>query len=102
MTILHSLVVVGVGVVAVVVARSAVDLSSRGVATGDLASSRESSKLVTLDSNVAVGGSFGSKRLVLLFLPSSIDDKSLLRDNCFLNMTPHRGNSKGDAKDLAT
>ena len=96
MTILHFLVVVvvvGVGVVAAVVARSAVDLSSRGVATSDPASSRESSKLVMLDSNVAVDGSFGSKRLVLFFLPPSIDD------NCFLNMTPHRGDATGNAKD---
>ena len=96
MTTLHSFVVVVViavvvvVVVAAVVAGSAVDLSSRGVPTAEPASSRESSKLVTLDSNVAVDGILGSKRLVLFFLTScSIDDsQSLLLGSAIASACP--------------
>ena len=69
MTTLHSAVVV------VVAAGSGAGFSSRGVPAAEPASSRESSKLVMLDSNVAVDGVFGSKRLVRFFFTSfSIDN----------------------------
>ena len=69
MTVLHSLVVV---VIVIVAPESAVDLSSRDVvvvvnSTVDLLSLRESSKLVrllTLDSNTTPAGVFGSSLLL--------------------------------------
>ena len=71
MTVLHSLVVV---VIVIVAPESAVDLSSCDVvvvvvnSTVDLLSLRESSKLVrllTLDSNTTPAGVFGSSLLLL-------------------------------------
>ena len=69
MTVLHSLVVV---VIVIVAPESAVDLSSRDVvvvnSTVDLLFLRESSKLVrllTLDSNTTPAGAFGSSLLLL-------------------------------------
>ena len=65
MTTLHSAVVV-----VIVAAGSGAGLSSRDVPAAEPAPSRESSKLVMLDSNVAVDGVFGSKRLVHFFFTS--------------------------------
>ena len=70
MTVLHSLVVV---VIVIVAPESAVDLSSRNVvvvvnSTVDLLSLRKSSKLVrllTLDSNTTPAGVFDSSLLLL-------------------------------------
>ena len=67
----------------------AIHMGTRSVPVAEPASSRESSKLVTLDSSVAAVGIFGSNRLVLFFLTSfSMDneDHSLLNGACSLDL----------------